>query len=312
MAKRSITIISIIVALAAVFGTAGYFILKDKNAFKADVPSTVPTIKVTTTSPANVGVNDTITASVIVEGAGQNFTSFKATVSTTNLTVTGFTLDPGNVIKQWQATPSASSLSFFGGVYGQTTTTVTVYTITAKPVATGAASITITGGAIYQTDGFNVTNIMVNQTGATFNVQTSPTVSAGADFHGYPNVTTNPYTLNGSSTDATATLSWTKVSGPGTITFSNSTILKPTVIASLPGAYVLRLTATNAGGSTSATVNFTVHKTGDIDNDGLVDDDDFTSFLYNYTYFSNKMADFNNDNLANGLDFTLLMANWGK
>lgn len=53
--------------------------------------------------------------------------------------------------------------------------------------------------------------------------------------------------LNGTATGASST-NWTQVSGPGTVTFSNASILNPQVTASLPGVYTLRLTAKSASG----------------------------------------------------------------
>lgn len=53
--------------------------------------------------------------------------------------------------------------------------------------------------------------------------------------------------LNGTAAGA-ATFSWTQISGPGTVTFSNASILNPQVTASLPGVYGLRLTAKSAVG----------------------------------------------------------------
>jgi RHS repeat-associated protein len=63
----------------------------------------------------------------------------------------------------------------------------------------------------------------------------------------YPNAAT----LNGSATDtnppsgSTLSVQWSKVSGPGTATFSSPTATSSTVTFSLPGVYDLRLTATN-------------------------------------------------------------------
>ncbi len=54
-------------------------------------------------------------------------------------------------------------------------------------------------------------------------------------------------TLNGTVTGAT-TLTWSQVSGPGTVTFSNTSIVNPQVSASAAGAYILRLTAKSASG----------------------------------------------------------------
>ncbi|HYX34998.1 MAG TPA: hypothetical protein VE954_18025 [Oligoflexus sp.] len=53
--------------------------------------------------------------------------------------------------------------------------------------------------------------------------------------------------LNATVQGAT-TLTWTKESGPGVVTFSNTGIVNPQVTASVPGVYVLRLTAKSDNG----------------------------------------------------------------
>lgn len=73
----------------------------------------------------------------------------------------------------------------------------------------------------------------------------APGVSAGS------NLTVNAQaSLNGSSAGATSVL-WSKVSGPGTITFGSSTNVTTTASASVDGIYVLRLTASSSLGTTS-------------------------------------------------------------
>ncbi len=83
--------------------------------------------------------------------------------------------------------------------------------------------------------------------------QTNPTVDAGTDKH-----TKTSFTQSSSSASDTgsgiATYAWTKQSGPGTLTFSSSSILHPIVSANADGTYVVRLTVIdNAGNSASDT-----------------------------------------------------------
>jgi hypothetical protein len=71
-----------------------------------------------------------------------------------------------------------------------------------------------------------------------------PIVSAGPAQAGF----TNAYTLAGTATDPNSnplTSIWTKVSGPGTATFSNPNALNPLVTFSTPGIYIMRLTSTD-------------------------------------------------------------------
>ena len=89
----------------------------------------------------------------------------------------------------------------------------------------------------------------------------APTVSAGAD-----QTITLPAlaSLNGSAADdglpggSTLTTSWSKVSGPGTVTFVNANVTVTTAAFSEAGSYVLRLTANDSQLTTSDEIAITV------------------------------------------------------
>ncbi|HEV8427371.1 MAG TPA: RHS repeat-associated core domain-containing protein [Pyrinomonadaceae bacterium] len=82
----------------------------------------------------------------------------------------------------------------------------------------------------------------------------APVVNAGADQTVAHPTTVN---LNGTATDdglpvdSTLSFSWSKVSGPGTVTFGSSSAFQTTAAFSVAGTYVLRLTATDTALSTS-------------------------------------------------------------
>ncbi|MGE0171914.1 MAG: Ig-like domain repeat protein [Oligoflexales bacterium] len=86
--------------------------------------------------------------------------------------------------------------------------------------------------------------------------QTPPVVNAGADLKVKAQTT-----INATASDAfsgIASYQWTKVSGPGTITFGTATSEDTTASANAEGAYVLRLTVTDrSGNSASDDINFT-------------------------------------------------------
>src|SRR5262249_42940385 len=93
-------------------------------------------------------------------------------------------------------------------------------------------------------------------------VNQAPVVSAG------PNQTIAlpaSASLRGTATDdglpsgSTVAVSWTKVSGPGTVTFSNANALSTTATFSTTGTYGLRLTASDSALSSSADVTITVN-----------------------------------------------------
>lgn len=89
-----------------------------------------------------------------------------------------------------------------------------------------------------------------------------PAVDAGAD----QTITlpTNVVNLNGIASDdglpqgSSVSVSWTKVSGPGTVVFSNSTSTSSNATFSAAGTYVLRLTASDTQLTSNDTVTVTV------------------------------------------------------
>ena len=94
-------------------------------------------------------------------------------------------------------------------------------------------------------------------------VNQAPVVNAGPD-----QTITLPATANlsGTVTDdglpnppATVTTTWSKVSGPGTVTFGNASALATTATFSAAGSYVLRLTASDSALSASDDVTITVN-----------------------------------------------------
>jgi hypothetical protein len=116
--------------------------------------------------------------------------------------------------------------------------------------------LTVSDGAVTVSDDVTVT---VNPVPP----NTAPVVNAGAD-----QTITLPSTaaLNGTATDdglpsppATLTKTWTKVSGPGTVTFGNASALSTTATFSAAGTYVLRLTASDSVLSSSDDLTVTVN-----------------------------------------------------
>ena len=88
----------------------------------------------------------------------------------------------------------------------------------------------------------------------------APTVNAGAD-----QTVAHPTTVNligtanddGLPVDSVLSFSWSRISGPGTVTFGNAAALQTTASFSVPGTYVLRLTASDSALSASDDVTIT-------------------------------------------------------
>jgi len=92
-----------------------------------------------------------------------------------------------------------------------------------------------------------------------------PTVNAGPD---QSVVLPNAIVLDGTVTDdakpdppATVTTSWSEVTGPGTVTFTNPASVDTTATFDAPGSYVLRLSATDSALSATDDVTVTVTDT---------------------------------------------------
>ena len=95
-------------------------------------------------------------------------------------------------------------------------------------------------------------------------VNTAPTVNAGAD----DSITlpTDTYALDAMVTDdglplgGSLTQTWSKDSGPGTVTFTNSGAVDTTATFGTEGTYVLKLSATDGSLTTTDTVQITVNE----------------------------------------------------
>jgi uncharacterized repeat protein (TIGR01451 family) len=92
--------------------------------------------------------------------------------------------------------------------------------------------------------------------------QTTPTVNAGSDRIKRSDFVQNDSTAS-DGTAGIASYNWTKVSGPGLVSFTDASDLHPDVSASVDGTYVLQLTVTdNAGNSASDTFTLIWDTTG--------------------------------------------------
>lgn len=85
----------------------------------------------------------------------------------------------------------------------------------------------------------------------------APVVEAGSNIFGTTNVA---FTLAGSVTDdglpaATLTSLWTKISGPGIVTFVDATSPTSNCTIDTPGSYVLQLEGTDTALSTTDTLS---------------------------------------------------------
>src|SRR5206468_1128745 len=105
-------------------------------------------------------------------------------------------------------------------------------------------------------------------TNLTITVNHAPVVSAGAaQLITLPQVATLNGTVSddGLPTGSTLVVSWSKVSGSGTVNFGNPAAAATTVSFTTSGIYVLQLSATDGAASSSDTVTITVNQAPVVD-----------------------------------------------
>ena len=196
-------------------------ILDTNNRYKDSNTVTVTYVASTTNQPPSVD-------------AGTDKSATLSTSASLTGTATDDGLPSGSTLTTTWSKISGSGTVTFANINSQTTTAT--FSMTGIYVL----RLTASDGTLSASD-----DVSVNVTAAPTNV--APTVSAGPD----RNVTL-PATaaLDGTVTDdglpgGGLTQTWTKVSGPGNVTFANPAAVDTTASFSMPGTYVLRLTASD-------------------------------------------------------------------
>jgi hypothetical protein len=103
------------------------------------------------------------------------------------------------------------------------------------------------------------------------------------------------------------------ISGPGTVAFADANAAATSATFSLPGAYVLRLTASDSILSATDDVTITVKAAGDFNGDGNVNGQDFLIWQTHYPTLcgaTTDTGDANGDGMVNGQDFLIWQANY--
>ncbi|HYO76574.1 MAG TPA: PKD domain-containing protein, partial [Thermoanaerobaculia bacterium] len=170
------------------------------------------------------------------------------TTATLNATVTDDGLPTGNTLTTTWSQASGPGTATFSDASSRTPT------VTFSNYGVYALRLTATDGELSTSDEVTVRYDGTNQ---------PPTVNAGADRSVKLNAAT---TLTATITDdnlplgATLSLTWTKVSGPGTVTFTSNTSATTNATFSAIGTYVLKLTATDSALNASDEVTITVEE----------------------------------------------------
>ncbi len=236
------------------------------NNYTATVPLTNGNNTLTVTATDIFGNAGTATVSVVKNVAGNNAPVVNAgadgtiTLPTNNLTLNGTVTDdglpnpPAQTTITWSAvsTPPGGTVTFSSP---NTATTNATFSIAGTYTLQLQASDSILSAS-------DTVVITVNQAQQQ---NQAPIVSAGAD----KTITlpTNSVTLDGSVTDdgiptppGQVTVSWSKISGSGTVTFSNPASPTTTATFSQAGTYVLRLSASDSALTASDDVTVTINQ----------------------------------------------------
>ena len=146
----------------------------------------------------------------------------------------------------------------------------------------------------------DVANVCSSQTNTNTNI--APNVDAGSNQTISPGSTA---TLNGFASDdglpnppGTLTVAWSKVSGPGTVAFSNANNSTTTVTFSQVGNYLLRLTASDSALSSFSDVTVTVSSTTNTTNTNTTENNSTTTTTTTNTTNTNTTEHSNTVNNA--------------
>jgi len=206
----------------------------------------------TTTDDATITVNPSgpvNQAPNVNAGVDQTITLPATAVLTGTASDDGLPVPPGLLTNTWSKVSGPGTVNF--------STTLEGTTVSFSTAGTYVLRLTAFDGALTTTDDVTVTvnpAVPVNQ---------APTVNAGSD-----QTITLPASasLSGTANDdglpappATLTTTWSRVSGPGTVTFGNANALSTSASFSVAGTYVLRLTAFDGALTTTDDLTVTVN-----------------------------------------------------
>lgn len=195
----------------------------------------------TSSSEVTVTVTPQTNLPPLVE-AGGNQTLLLSKPANLDGTVTDDGLPtPATLVTGWSKVSGPGTVTF--GNAGAVDTTATF-----SAIGVYVLRLTASDGALQAQDEVSIT------------VTTAPVVNAGPD---QTIALPNQATLDGTVSDdglpvPTLVTAWSKVSGPGNVTFGDSSQVDTTATFSAAGTYVLRLTATDSAFSTSDDITITV------------------------------------------------------
>ena len=207
------------------------------------------------------------TASTLADGSHTMYVratdAYSNTTSNANAATSTFTVDTVPPTVNAGTNKTASSTFTTNSSANDVTSGIASYlwsTVSGPGTITFGSSTSTNTTISASVDGTYVIKLLVtdnvgNSASSTFSLvwdTVAPTVNAGTN-----KTASSTFTTNASASDVTsgvASYQWSKVSGPGTITFSSSTASTTNVFANTDGTYAIKLLATdNASNSASST-----------------------------------------------------------
>jgi RHS repeat-associated protein len=201
-------------------------------------------------------------APVVNAGTAQSITLPASASLSGSATDDGLPNPPATVTYAWTKVSGPGTVTFGTATDASTTAAfsvagVYVLRLTANDSAlTGTADVTVTVNPAVIPNQAPTANAGTDQT---ITLPAQAALSGGADDDGLPNP------------PATVTHAWTKVSGPGTVTFGSATDASTTAAFSVAGIYVLRLTSSDGALSGSDDVTITVDPAAPMNTAPIVD-----------------------------------------
>ncbi len=277
-------------------------------------PTPLPVRVEVSPASSSVNVGTPFNVDVVVDGGGQAFNAAQATISvSSNLTVTGLhnaTSNPCNF--QYTQTPSVSSPSFAGAIFGSSATSCKVYTLTLTPNAIGTGTIVLTNASIKSYS--NNSELLTGVQDGSFSIGTGPTptptptpgqITIGT----YPSETYSSTLILSGTKDATISSVYVNGSTTG-VTYPTNTTWQTSISLSL-GSNTFNMFGIDGNNNQTPTQTITIsrHILGDINGDGVVNLTDASLFAVDWGKTSNltyPLSDMNGDGIVDLTDYSIL------
>ncbi len=301
---------------------------------------------------ATYQIGQTFVVNIVIDGGGQAFNAAQASVAvSSNLTVQSLSINPPSssgcnfTFVNTKNTPSIADPSFAGAILNGSSTSCILYSLTLQANTAGVGTVTLTKGSVkaYINNG----EIILSTQNGTYpigsTVTPTPVPNTPTPTPIIPTSTPTPTPLPPSPTpiilpvqppsfdsqptdtySSTVLLSGTNASGLR-VYINNSTtgVTYPTTTSwqlnttLIPGINTFNAFAQNnlTVNSTSVSITINLHKTADINGDGIVDLTDLSMFATDWENtgaLNYSLSDMNGDGIIDLTDFSILAKAYGN